>query len=72
MQVVRRVYVYLLSLAGPEIDADYLAERRRIGETHDRIGLEPRWYLGAYALYLSLLVPVICHAHDHDPEEGQR
>lgn len=50
---------YLLSLAGPEIDAAYIESRRRIGEVHARVGLEPRWYLGAYALYRSLLAPVI-------------
>ena len=26
---------------------------------HARIGLEPRWYLGAYALYQSLLTPLV-------------
>ena len=34
---------YLLSLARPTLDEGYVAERRRIGETHERIGLEPRW-----------------------------
>jgi signal transduction histidine kinase len=63
---------YLLGLASPSLDAEYLTERRRIGETHDRVGLEPRWYLGAYALYLSLLVPVICSALEPDSEEAQR
>jgi signal transduction histidine kinase len=50
---------YLLSLAGPEIDAAYIETRRRIGEMHARVGLEPRWYLGAYALYGSLLTPTL-------------
>ncbi len=62
---------YLLSIAGPDIDARYLDERRRIGETHDRIGLEPRWYLGAYALYLSLLIPVVSEHLSHDPALAQ-
>ena len=50
---------YLLSLAGPKIDDAYVAQRRRIGEVHARLGIEPRWVLGAYALYQSLLVPVV-------------
>jgi signal transduction histidine kinase len=50
---------YLLSLAGPEIDDAYIEARRRIGQVHARVGLEPRWYLGAYALYASLLTPTI-------------
>src|SRR5262245_66067585 len=44
---------YLLSLAGPVVDAAFVAERRRIGEPHARVGLEPRYYLGAYALHSS-------------------
>jgi len=63
---------YLLSLASPKIDASYLEHRRLIGEVHERIGLEPRWYLGAYALYLSLLVPLIQDLHAHDPIEAGR
>jgi len=62
-EVTQRLLVkqreYLLSLAGPEIDEAYLEQRRRIGEVHARIGLEPRWYLGAYALYQSLLIPIL-------------
>jgi signal transduction histidine kinase len=50
---------YLLSLAGPALDERFLEERRRIGEVHERVGLEPRYYLGAYALYLSLLTPIV-------------
>lgn len=59
---------YLLSLATPTIDDDYLENRRRIGETHERIGLEPRWYLGAFALYLSILIPAVHEAIAHDPQ----
>jgi signal transduction histidine kinase len=50
---------YLLSLAGPEVDAAYIEARRRIGQVHAYVGLEPRWYLGAYSLYASLLLPTI-------------
>jgi signal transduction histidine kinase len=53
---------YLLSLAGPVVDEAYLARRRRIGEVHARLGIEPSWVLGAYSLYLSLLTPVVVDA----------
>jgi signal transduction histidine kinase len=55
---------YLLSLAVERVDEAYVERRRRIGETHERIGLEPRWYLGAYSLYFSLLMPVVHEACD--------
>jgi signal transduction histidine kinase len=63
---------YLLSLAVSAIDEQYVEERKRIGLVHERIGLEPRWYLGAYALYLSLLEPVVHETHRADPQRGQR
>ncbi len=63
---------YLLSLAGPRIDEEYVAQRRRVGEVHERIGLEPRWYLGAYAHYMSLLTPLVCEASHESPERAER
>jgi signal transduction histidine kinase len=63
---------YLLSLAGPRIDDAYCKERTRIGEVHARIGLAPRWYLGAYALYFSLLAPLVAETHRGDADRSQR
>jgi len=40
-------------------DSHYLANVRRIGGTHARIGLEPRWYVGGYALIIEHLVGAI-------------
>jgi methyl-accepting chemotaxis protein len=34
-------------------DQSYVDSVRRIGRTHSRIGLEPRWYIGGYALTAS-------------------
>jgi signal transduction histidine kinase len=50
---------YLLSLAGPRVDEAYLRDRERIGEMHAERGIELRWYLGAYAFYVSLLTPLV-------------
>jgi signal transduction histidine kinase len=61
---------YVLSLAGPVIDDAFVAERRRIGVVHERVGLEPRYYLGAYALYFSLLTPIVCETFGHDTQRG--
>jgi signal transduction histidine kinase len=63
---------YLLSLAGPEVDEAYVVQRRGIGEVHERIGLEPAWYLGAYALYLSLLTPLVGERFAAEPHRGER
>ncbi len=50
---------YLLSLCDAELNDDYVRDRREIGRTHVRVGLEPRWYFGAYSLYYSILAPAI-------------
>jgi signal transduction histidine kinase len=64
---------YLLSLARPSFDERFVAERRQIGRLHQQIGLDPRWYLGAYALYQSLLTPVLWDIPGKgDPERGAR
>jgi len=63
---------YLVSLAAPKIDEGHVAQRMRIGETHERIGLEPRWYLGAYSLYFGLLVPLIRDELAHDLDRCER
>jgi signal transduction histidine kinase len=63
---------YLLSLTDPKIDAEYAENRLRIGATHERIGLDTRWYLGAYALYFSQILPVIRSSLRHDPIRAER
>jgi signal transduction histidine kinase len=50
---------YLLSLVAGSYGRAYEEGRRLIGQVHARLGLTPEWYLGAYALYLSLLEPLI-------------
>jgi signal transduction histidine kinase len=74
--VKRRVFIeqrrYLLSLTDPVIDEAYLADRRRIGETHEQIGLEPRWFLGAYATYFYLLSPMVSEHLRENPVRADR
>ncbi len=63
---------YLVGLTSGEFSDVYEAERLRIGETHLRVGLEPRWYLGAYALYVNLLVPVVGAHYRAEPGMAER
>lgn len=35
---------------------DYAQAVRMVGQTHARIGLEPRWYIGGYAMILEALI----------------
>jgi signal transduction histidine kinase len=50
---------YLRTLAEGEYGEAYLRDRIRIGLVHERIGLAPRWYLGAYWIYIRELLPVL-------------
>ena len=36
------------------IDAEYVEARLRVGLAHQRIGLRPQWYIGAFGLFLRL------------------
>jgi signal transduction histidine kinase len=45
---------YFLSLADGSFDDAYVESRLRVGNVHQMIGLEPTWYIGAFALYLRL------------------
>ncbi|KQT87450.1 hypothetical protein ASG48_16775 [Aurantimonas sp. Leaf443] len=39
-----------------KLDDDYLGHARSIGQGHARIGLEPRWYMGGYAVALGAMI----------------
>lgn len=50
---------YFRSLTSGDYGPDYVLHRLRIGVAHQRVGLAPKWYIGAYCKYLSLLIPKI-------------
>jgi methyl-accepting chemotaxis protein len=47
------------TITSGDFDERYHAKVRRIGQTHARIGLEPRWYIGAYSLLTEALVTAV-------------
>lgn len=46
-------------IASGALDADYTKAVSAIGRTHARLGLEPRWYIGGYALILEGIIKAI-------------
>jgi len=46
---------YFLGLFSGRCDLDYVEDRLRVGTAHERIGLAPKWYIGAYRRYLQLV-----------------
>ncbi|MCA9580489.1 MAG: STAS domain-containing protein [Myxococcales bacterium] len=63
---------YFLGLTAGDYGEEYLASRLHIGRVHQRIGLEPRWYLGAYYIYMRLVYPRILEAMKGDPERAHQ
>lgn len=47
---------YFKRLTAGDYGKDYVDDRLRVGYAHQRIGLEPKWYTGAYRKYLSFLL----------------
>ncbi|MFT4626046.1 MAG: rsbT co-antagonist protein RsbR [Myxococcota bacterium] len=46
---------YFLELFTGRIDLDYVDGRLKIGTIHERLGVPPWWYIGAYNLYVELI-----------------
>ncbi|ABK44341.1 methyl-accepting chemotaxis sensory transducer [Magnetococcus marinus MC-1] len=63
---------YLVQLFDGEYGRDYFVRRWRIGQIHNKIGLEPDWYLGGYSLYRQLLLPILLDVFDNKPKKVQR
>jgi PAS domain S-box-containing protein len=58
---------YLMRITEGNYDDAYFADRLRIGQTHERVGLLPRWYLMAYNLYFKLFAPLIRELYANNP-----
>ncbi len=59
---------YFDSLTAGDYGPDYILHRLRVGVVHQRVGLAPEWYLGAYSKYLSGLLPELWQRLGKDPE----
>lgn len=60
---------YFIRLSAGVYDAAYIRHRLRIGAVHQRIGLEPKWYVGAYRKYLSELIPLLFDLMRDEPQQ---
>ena len=61
---------YFSELFLGQCDEAYLKNRLRVGKTHERIGLEPEWYIGAYCIYMNQLMPIIMSHFKDDLDKG--
>jgi rsbT co-antagonist protein RsbR len=61
---------YFLRLTQGEYDSSYVEQRLKIGAVHERIGLDVKWYLGAYNFYLRAVAARIFEALKDDPDRA--
>lgn len=60
---------YFLGLFRGKYDLDYVQDRLRVGAAHERIGMPPKWYIGAYRRYLALILEALRREFGDRPEE---
>lgn len=59
---------YLLDMVSENIDENYVNGRKRIGNVHNRIGLLPEWYIGAYTVIQNKLFEILMRELDSREE----
>jgi methyl-accepting chemotaxis protein len=64
----RRQNSHWEGIAKGKFDGDYVDAVTRVGDIHARIGLEPRWYIGGYAL---ILEKIISHVIEENWPKGR-
>jgi diguanylate cyclase (GGDEF)-like protein/PAS domain S-box-containing protein len=59
---------YFNDLFSAKYGIENVNDRLRIGLIHQQIGLDPKWYIGAYRKYLSALIPMLWRSLEDDSE----
>ena len=59
---------YLSALTAGDYGPAYIEDRRRVGGSHQRAGIDVRWYLGAYCHLLRAMQPIV-HATVEESDE---
>jgi signal transduction histidine kinase len=60
---------YFTRLTKGNYDSEYVADRLRVGATHHRIELDPKWYLGAYNRIFNWFLPRLSERFSNSPNE---
>lgn len=62
---------YFLKLTCGKYDEEYVQDRLRVGAAHYRVGLDTRWYMGAYYRALTFIRKTVHKKMRDDPERAQ-
>ncbi len=63
---------YFVKLTRGKYDRDYVQNRLIVGSTHHKIGLDTRWYMGAYFRALTFLRKLIHREYQADAEMEEK
>jgi len=63
---------YFIRLTSGRYGQEYMEDRLKIGRVHRRIGLSPRWYMGAYSIYMQIVFPRVLSAFEYDRVKRDR
>ncbi|WP_428910555.1 protoglobin domain-containing protein [Niallia sp. Krafla_26] len=55
----RTLTKYLLDMVSGEIDEQYIERRKIVGQVHNRIGLSPEWYMGAFTIIQNKVLEIL-------------
>jgi len=66
-QAQQRHWAHLFS---GDFDETYQRHAQAIGHAHERIGLQPTWYMGGYAFILCRLIAAVLERHRRDPRQA--
>src|SRR3990167_2604955 len=60
---------YFNGLTTGDYGDEYVRQRLHVGAVHQHVGLDPKWYIGAYRKYLSHLHPLLWRLYGDDSEK---
>ncbi|NOU93241.1 hypothetical protein GC093_08415 [Paenibacillus sp. LMG 31456] len=63
--------MHLIEMFDGQIDSGYLKKRFRVADVHYRVGLEPKWYMGAFLNLQSTLLDIV-HRYIENRDESIR
>jgi len=61
---------YFMELFSGDYGVAYANDRIRVGETHNRVGLDIQWYTGGFSNYIGLITPIIYENLEDKPKEA--
>ncbi len=60
---------YFVRFTKGNYNTEYANDRLRVGATHHRIDLDPKWYIGAYNRVLGWFLPKVIETYSADPDK---